>query len=285
MKRYIQYFFVAASALLLASCGKIAPSKAEVEAGFAAPTALPTLTISGDAVCDAVEGTVSVPVTVSGLPSNVEGFSVGLMTSRDPSFKESKYVPAENAADGTVTMVGTVTPNSTWYVKAVAASPTGGYVATEAISVAVPDVPLWVKAPGTYAAKVVSEAYDDEYENTIYVVADEEDPQHVVWIGGIEPYYASKGQTGEKLESNYVKATVDEKNGCLVVANGADIHYGGRSLAGLNDTSMEAATKYAPITFKMQKDGNLYRFEAFMTITPSGEPEDAYFGDVVYKAK
>lgn len=285
MKKYIQYFFVAATALLLASCAKIAPSKADVEAGFAAPTALPTLTISGNAVCDAAKGTVSVPVTVSGLPADVEGLSLGIVTSLDPAFGSSKFVPVENPADGSVTMQGTVTPNSTWYVKAVAASPTGGYSASEVITVAVPDVPLWVKVPGAYSATVVSEAYGDEYDNTIYVIADEEDPEHIVWIGGIEPYYASKGQTGESLESNYVQASIDEQNGCLVVANGADINYGGRFLAGLNDKSEATATKYAPITFKMQKDGSLYRFEAFYTMTPAGQPEDAYFGDVVYKAQ
>ncbi len=283
MKKYIQYFFVAAATLLLASCAKLAPSKAEVEAGFEAPETLPSLTI-GSAECDALNGIVNVSVTVSGLPANTENLSLGILTSMTPDFASSKFVAVENPTEGNVTMKGAVTANTTYYVKAVAASPKGGSVYSDVITVDVPDIPLWAKAPGTYTGTVVSEAYGDNYTNTIYVIADEEDPENVVWIGGIEPYYAGD-YPGKDLDLNYVKATVDEKNGCLVVALGEDVHLGGRVIAGLNAASMNDATSYAAVTFKMTASGDLFRAEAFQTITSSGSAEDSYAGNATYKRK
>lgn len=286
MKRYFNVLsVVAAASLLLASCSQLAPSKAEVEAGFTASTALPTLTISGTPVCDAINGLVSVNVTVDGMPADATGLELGILSSTEPSFKSSKYKATENPANGTITMEGIVTANSTYYVKAVAVSPTGGATYSEPVVVEVPDIPLYYKAPGIYVGSYASEAYGDEYDNTIYVVSDEEDPEHYVWIGGIEPYYADNGYTGEDFDLNYVLASVDEENGCLVVAVGADMHLGGRMIAGLNSDSMETASNYAPVTFKMTAKGDFYRYEAFRTLKSNGSAEDSYAGDVTYKRK
>lgn len=286
MKRYFNILSVIATAsLLLASCSQLAPSKAEVEAGFSPLTPLPTLTIAGAPVCDALNGTVTVPVTVDGLSANAGVLEVGILSSTDPSFKSSKFKAVENPTSGTVNMVGAVTANTTYYLKAVAASPTGGTAYSDVITVDVPDIPLYAKAPGTYAGSFDSEAYGDSYDNTIYVISDSEDPVHVVWIGGIEPYYADAGLTGKTFESNYVQASVDEENGCLVVAVGADMHYGGRMIAGLNSDSMDTATNYAPVTFKMTSSGDLYRYEAFQTLKSDASPEDSYEGNVTYKRK
>lgn len=283
MKKNIQYLSVAAVAVLFASCNKLTPSKADVEAGFAKPDALPTLTISG-AECDALNGIVNVTVTVSGLPADKENLSLGILTSSTADFSSSKFIKVENPAEGTVAMKGAVTANSTYYVKAVAASPKGGSSYSNVITVDVPDIPLYAKAPGTYVGTVVSEAYGDEYSNTIYVIADPDDPQHTVYIAGVEPYYADD-YPGKDLDLNFVKATVDEESGCLVVALGEDMHLGGRAMAGLNAASMNDATNYAPVTFKMTASGDLFRAEAFRTIKSDGSAEDSYAGNTTYKRK
>lgn len=286
MKRYFNILSVIATAsLLLASCSQLAPSKADVEAGFSPLTPLPTLTIAGAPVCDALNGTVTVPVTVDGLSANAGVLEVGILSSTDPSFKSSKFKAVENPTSGTVNMVGAVTANTTYYIKAVASSPTGGTAYSDVITVDVPDIPLYAKAPGTYTGPVVSDAYGDDYTSTIYIVSDDEEPTKYVWIGGIEPYYAANGLTGKTFESNYVKASVDEENGCLVVALGADMHYGGRMIAGLDSDHMETATNYAPLTFAMTKTGDLYRANAFMTLKSNGDAEDCYAGGVTYKRK
>lgn len=283
MKKYIQYLSVAAVAVLFASCNKLTPSKAEVEAGFAKPDALPTLTIGG-AECDALNGIVNVVVTVSGLPADKENLSLGILTSSTADFSSSKFIAVETPAEGTMIMKGAVTANSTYYVKAVAASPKGGASYSDVITVNVPDIPLYAKAPGTYVGTVVSEAYGDEYSNTIYVIADPDDPQHTVYIAGVEPYYADD-YPGKDLDLNFVKATVDEESGCLVVALGEDMHLGGRAMAGLNAASMNDATNYAPVTFKMTASGDLFRAEAFRTIKSDGSAEDSYAGNTTYKRK
>ena len=283
MKKYIKYLSVAAVTVLFASCNKLTPGKTEVEAGFAKPEALPTLTI-GDAECDAINGIVNVSVTVSGLPADKENLSLGILTSLTEDFSTNKFIKVENPTEGNVTMQGAITANATYYVKAVAASPKGGASYSNVITVNVPDIPLWAKAPGIYVGTVVSEAYGDKYENTIYVVSDEDDPEHIVWIGGIEAYYANGDYPGKDFDLNYVKATVNEENGCLIVALGEDLHLGGRSVVGLNASSMKEATNYGPISFKMTSTGDLFRAEAFQTIH-SNEAEDSYAGNTTYKRK
>ena len=271
MKRYFNILSVIATAsLLFASCSQLAPSKAEVEAGFSPLTPLPTLTIAGAPVCDALNGTVTVPVTVDGLSANAGVLEVGILSSTDPSFKSSKFKAVENPTSGTVNMVGAVTANTTYYIKAVASSPTGGTAYSDVITVDVPDIPLYAKAPGTYSGTVVS---------------DDEEPTKYVWIGGIEPYWAGEGAPGKDFDYNYVLASVDEENGCLVVAVGADLHLSGRMIAGLNSDHMSTATNYAPLTFAMTKSGDLYRANAFMTLMSNGDAEDCYAGGVTYKRK
>lgn len=284
MKR-LAYIPVLAAALLFASCAKIAPSKAEVEAGFSAPTALPTLSISPNVECDAINGTISVPVTVSGLPADLTDFSLGLLTCAKPDFANTKFVPVANPADGSIVMKGSVTANATYYVKAVAASLTGGTVYSDVITVDVPDIPLYYKVPGTYSGKVISDAYGDEYDNVLVITPDEEDPEHYCIISGIEPYYYGKGHSKEKDGTNWVIATINEEKNCLVVPLGADINYGGRSLLGFDAPHAADAENYAAITFKMLASGDLYQLEGFYTLDDEGSPEDMYAGDVTFKRK
>lgn len=285
MKRYFKTLsIISAVVMLFASCQKLAPSKAQVEAGFTAPTAVPTLSI-GNVECDAINGIVNVNVTVSGLPANKDGLSVGILSSLSPDFLDSKFVEAADLSDGNVVMKGAVTANSTYYVKAIASSPTGGSSSSSVVTVEVPDIPLYYKAPGVYVGTVDSEAYGDSYTSTIYIVADEDDPEHIMWIGGIEPYWADNGYTGQNFDLNYVMATVDEEKGCLVVALGEDAHLGGRVIAGLNAASMDDATSYAPVTFKMTATGDFFRAEAFQTVMSDGSAEDSYAGNTTYKRK
>ena len=286
MKKHNIFLSVALAALTLVSCGKLAPSKAEVEAGFDAPISLPSLTIANPEA-DAAHGVVKVSVTVSGVPSDASDIVLGVMTSMDPTFATSKFVAADNVADGTFTMQGTVTPNSTYYVKAVASSIKGGSSYSEVLPVAVPKAPLWVQVPGTYVGHVVSDAYasEDYDNNVITVIPDEKDPEHYVWIAGIEPYWAvEKNYTGEELDHNYVRASIDEKNECLIVAVGADIHLGNRTIRGLDAPSMETASKYVPLVFQLKAGGNLYRANGFQTFA-GDELEDIWKGDVTYVAQ
>lgn len=283
MKRYFKILsIISAVVMLFAACQKLAPSKAQVEAGFTAPTAVPTLTI-GNVECDAINGLVNVTVTVSGLPADKTGLSMGILTSTTPDFATTRFVEVENPVDGNVIMQGAVTANATYYVKAIATSLTGGASTSSVVTVDVPDIPLYYKAPGVYTGTVDSEAYGDSYVSTLYIVADEDDPQHIMWIGGIEPYYADNGYTGKNFDFNFVKATVDEEKGCLVVAVGEDVHLGGRSIAGLNAASMDDATAYAPLTFEMTASGDFFRAGGFQTLTSSGSAEDSYAGNTTYK--
>lgn len=280
MKRYIQLLSVLAlSVATLASCSKLAPSKAEVEAGFDAAAALPTLAISGAAECDAINGVVTVPVTVSGLPADLTDLSLGLLSSTDPTFASSKFVAVENPANGTVSMNGAVTANTTYYVKAVAASPKGGTAYSEVITVDVPDIPLYYKVPGAYSGTIVSDAYGDVYNNTLTITSDEEDPENYCYISGIEPYYTGKGI------ANKVQAQIDEASNSLIIPMGADINYNGKYLVGLNAAHMDDASGYAAITFKMTASGDLYLVNGFFTFDASDEAEDAYGGDVTFKRK
>lgn len=142
MKKYISYLPIAAFAavlLFLASCDKLAPGKAEVEASFDAPAALPELSLSGNVVCNAPKGIAIATVTISDLPEDLTGLSIGMLSSTSPDFGSSKFVPCDNPTEGTVKMNASVVANSTYYLKAVAASPAGGASYSEVVKVDVPD--------------------------------------------------------------------------------------------------------------------------------------------------
>lgn len=282
MKIHIKYLSVALAALAFISCDKLAPSKAEVESNFTAPKELPSLTIGG-AVADAVHKVVNVSVTVSGMPADASDIELGVLTSLDPAFASSRFVAAKEVADGTFIMQGAVTPDASFYVKAVATSLKSGAVYSDVIKVDVPKVPFWAQLPGSYVGHVESEFNDSQkYDNTLIVVGDEKDPEHYVWVANIEPYWASDGEhSGETLEFNYVRASIDEKNRCLVIAVGADIHLGGRIVRGVDAVSIYDAEYYEPIVFEVLKDGSLYRKNAYTTYA-GGDLENSWLGDVTY---
>ena len=282
MKTYIKYLSVALAALAFVSCDKLAPSKSEVESTFSSPEALPTLTI-GNAVADAVHKAVNVSVTVSGMPADASNIILGVMTSLDPTFASSRFVAAKEVADGTFTMQGAVSPDATYYVKAVATSLKSGASYSDVIKVDVPKVPFWAQLPGSYVGHVESDVFDGfVYDNTLIVTGDEKDPEHFVWIANIDPYWANdKGKTGETLECNYVRASIDEKNRSLVVDLFADIHLDGRTVCGLDASSYSEATEYAPLVFKVQPDGSLLCVGAYMTINGNAG-ENCWGGDVTY---
>jgi hypothetical protein len=282
MKIHIKYFSVVLAALAFVSCDKLAPGKAEVESNFATPKVLPSLTI-GEAVADAAHKVVNVSVTVSGMPADASDIELGVLTSLDPAFASSRFVAAKEVADGTFIMQGAVTPDATYYVMAVATSLESGASYSDVIEVAVPKVPFWAQLPGSYVGHVESELEDSQkYDNTLIVVADEKDPEHYVWIADIEPYWAyDGGHSGETLEFNYVRASVDEANKCLVIADRADIHLGGRIVRGVDAVSIYDAEYYAPIVFEVLKDGSLYRKNAYTTYA-GGDLENSWGGDVTY---
>jgi hypothetical protein len=282
MKIHIKYFPVVLAALAFASCDKLAPGKAEVESNFATPKVLPSLTI-GEAVADAAHKVVNVSVTVSGMPADASDIELGVLTSLDPAFASSRFVAAKEVADGTFIMQGAVTPDATYYVMAVATSLESGASYSDVIEVAVPKVPFWAQLPGSYVGHVESELNDGQaYDNTIIVTSDEKDPEHYVWIANIEPYWANdKGKTGETLEYNYVRASIDEKNKCLVVGFDADIHLGGRTVRGLDAASIDDAEYFVPLEIRVLKDGGLYFEFAYVTMA-GGALENSWAGGVTY---
>ena len=282
MKTHIKFLSVSLAVLAFASCDKLAPSKAEVEATFSSSEVLPTLTI-GNLVLEPSHKIVNASVTVSGVPSDASDIVLGVMTSLDPTFSAGKFMAVENVVDGTFTMKGAVSPDATYYVKAVAASLKSGASYSDVIKIDVPKVPFWAQLPGTYVGHVESELNDGQaYDNTIIVTSDEKDPEHYVWIANIEPYWANdKGKTGETLEYNYVRASIDEKNKCLVVGFDADIHLGGRTVRGLDAASIDDAEYFVPLEIRVLKDGGLYFEFAYVTMA-GGALENAWAGGVTY---
>ena len=281
MNNNIKYLFLATT-LFFASCAKLAPSKDEVEAGFDAPVKLPTLSISDKVECDAMNGVATTTVTISGLPANTYGLTIGMLSSLTEDFASCKFVPMENISEGTVQMKASIMANRTYYLKAVAASPKGGSSYSEVVSVSVPDIPFWAKIAGTYAGTVVSEAYGDEYDNVLVVSLSEEDPEHYCYISGIEPYYYSNGCSLEENGLNWVMAEIDEESNCLIVEVGADLHLNGVSLYGWDAAYLDDVTAFAPITFALTDDGDLFQAGGFYSVDDEGAAEDAYAGNVTY---
>ena len=93
MKKIIFNIPAVLLALLALSCTK-APDKHEVEAGFTPAVGLPQVTISKSNIeIDEYSGEVTVDVVVSGIKSLKKKLEIGLMSSTDFDFYQSKAVP------------------------------------------------------------------------------------------------------------------------------------------------------------------------------------------------
>ena len=290
MKNIFKYLPLVA-VIALASCAKEAPSKSSVESGFDKFTGtLPTVAISGNVDCNAIEGYATVLVTYSGITTSLDSLSVGVLSDTDPTFRTASFTKYESAADGTVSLKAKVSPNKTFYIRGVVAC-TAGTSYSDVIEVKVPDIPFYLKVPGQYAATVTSAANGAEYNNTLTVVANSSDPENKCYIFGIEPYWFGEGYGSDVTRAlNVCEATIDAETKTLTIENQSSIHLGTRVINGVDATDLASAKYYADVVFKMTDDDNgLYRANAFITVVVSesgeGENENAYLGDVTYVRK
>lgn len=275
MKNILKISSVLAAALMIASCGKMAPSKSAVEAGFEAAAVLPTLQVNASSVSyDYLNSMAIVEVTVSGMS---EGVEVGLVSSKTEDFASTYYVQAENAADGKITAKAKISPSSEWYVVATASDNASGSSYSEVIKIDVPTFPFWASIAGTYKGTVESLAYGDSYTSTVSVVLDSEDPENKCYILGFEPYYADGGYPNTQSQFNYLECVIDNENNCIIAPYGSDMNLGGRWMHSFTEKGACNGV------FTFSKDYNsMVRAWEFYTVKPDGKVED-YYAASIYK--
>lgn len=264
-------------AFAMASCTKDYPSKSEVEASFDKITAtLPTLSVdASNVVYDYLSSTATVKVTISGL-TDLDSLSVGLLSSKDETMTNTKFSAIQNPADGTVEVSAQITGETTWYLKAAAAS-TIGTAYSETVKIDVPAFPFWANIGGLYKGTVTSVAYGDEYDSVLRVVLDSEDPENKCYILGFEPYYASKGYPNTQNQFNFLECTIDNENKCIIAPYGSDMNLGGRWMHSFT------ADGACHGIFTFSKDySSMIRAWEFYTVKPNGSAED-YYSTSTYK--
>ena len=195
MKNTLKYIFAFAMGLAALSCTK-ALDKADVEAGFADKTPVPTVSEITVGEIVPVEKSATVTVTFSGFTAETPGLELGFLVSLDPTFKSSKAIlvtPEELDANGTVTMKLPVTIASKNYVKATASSVSGtNFSALTEIDV--PSIPWYQAMATSYTGDAWS--YWDETEcswagHTIDVAADGEN--NTITLTNFDALATSKG--------------------------------------------------------------------------------------------
>ena len=178
---------------MIASCGKMAPSKSAVEAGFEKdPVAVPSVSANAStSKVDLFACSVVVDVTLSGVTS-AEGVGAGVIYSEDPNFASSKSVAIESIADGTTSVYLPVSGERTYYFRAYANNSTES-VYSEAFSVDVPKIPFYAEVVGSYATSESLIDYFDRkfvFSTKITLV---EDSTEQVYIENLFPYISSAG--------------------------------------------------------------------------------------------
>ena len=281
---------VAVASFALVSCNKEAPSKAEVESGFKTLSGkLPTLSLGSDVNCDPLNGIATLSLTITGFDASLDSLSIGILSSTEEDFSTNKFTALENPAEGVLSATAAVLANKTYYFKAVAAS-TLGTTYSDVVTAEVPDIPFWAKVPGTYVGTLVSEAYDDKYENSVMtIIANEEDKENSCFVQHLEPYYYSK--YGKYGYPNYffAEAAIDNDKKTISIPAGSLYHYGTIILVGLDSPSASTATAYAPIVLSSVDDETLVMENGFQPLSQDEDgnyaAEDSYAGGVTWKLK
>lgn len=294
MKNILQYSSLLLCCLALASCVKDAPSKSEVGPSFKKyDGALPTVSINATPKeINAIAGYAAVEVTFTGLYDDLSALSVGVLSGTDPTFKNAFFTPAGKDAsgkfvDGTFIINARVLPGRTCYIRGVAASNEGTSF-SEVMTVAVPDIPFYLKALGTYTSTLYSNAGKEDIECTITIVRDEKDPENSCFVADIEPYWAGEGYTYKASNGalNYCQATIDNDANTITIADGADIHLAGRTIRGFDSAKYVDAEYHAPVVFRLAENGSdLALDNGFMTMKSDGQGEDAYDASVTFTKK
>ncbi len=277
MKNTIKYIFVVAVALAMGACTKEAPSKAEVEAGFdKGSAALPTVSLGSDVAVDPLAGTAEVQLTISGLTSGLDSLSVGVLSATDPTFKSSYFTKVDNPGDGTVKVFAKVSPNSTWYVRGVAAC-TAGTAYSDLLTVSVPDIPFWQKVPGTFTGKATSYFDGTEYTFNFTIVTDPDDQENSVVINNLDPYFASNGFTAER-GYNIFKGKIDEEKNRIVVPIGQSVGYQDVCLNAFDNASPDAAEYYDDLYLQFSPDCLTITFACAFGMDSEGGWHEMYNG-------
>lgn len=294
MNNILKYSSLLLCCLALASCVKDAPSKSEVESSFKKYDGeLPTVSIKATPKeINAIDGYVAVEVTFTGLYDDLSALSVGVLSDTDPTFKSAFFTPAGKDAsgkfvDGTFTINARVLPNRTFYIRGVAASNEGTSY-SEVMTVAVPDIPFYLKVLGTYTSTLYSNAGKEDLSCSITIIRDENDPENSCFVADIEPYWAGEGYTYKATNGalNYCQATIDNDANTITIADGADIHFAGRIIRGFDSAKFADSKYYAPVVFRLAENGSdLALDNGFMTITSDGQAEDAYDAGVTFTKK
>lgn len=286
MKKTYTSIILACATLFAVSCNKTlscadyTPAKPEVEKHFDPKGPVPTAVLNGETfTTDGVKATVS--ATFSGVTEDMEELSLGVIASTDPTFLTSTFVAADQLADGTFSFELPVSANKKMYFKAVAANNSGSCY-SETFEYQIPDVAFHLKAPGTYAAKVVSAAYGDEYTSTITVLFPDETDHTKCVVANLEPYYFGKGNVYPNF--NWCAAVADGDKGTITIKIGTSMHLGSFLCVGLNAKAYADATATTDVVFTLTESGNLYRERAFGPYGSDGF-DDVYEGDVTYIRK
>jgi hypothetical protein len=145
-----------------------------------------------------------------------------------------------------------------------------------------------------YSGKMVSEATGDEYEATIGLVWDENDPT-LVTVCNLDPFFATNGLTVD-AGFNYVQAyylvednmiAIPFESSLNVTLN--DPNYGlmDFSVGALDAASLEAAQNYDHAYFQLSEDKSTITIAKVLCtlLTLNGEPQgiyDAYRGGMVF---
>lgn len=266
-----------AAAIALASCTKDAPSKSEVEAGFAKYDGpMPTVTISDKAESDPMAGKATVEVTFTGLSNELKGLSFGVLSDTDPTFADAKFTKLVDLADGTVKVDAKVSAGKTNYIRGVVAFE-GGTVFSDVLEVAVADVPFYTKIPGKYTGEIYSYGTEEDITVTWTIVADTADPEHKCRIYGIEPYYYSKGygkDTNKKLNS--VEGVIDPEARTITIKDRSYISLSTSTddyfVRGVDAPKVSDAEYYADLVLQLDADCLSFNLvNGFQTITISVE--------------
>lgn len=288
MKKTYTSIILACATLFAVSCNKTlscadyTPAKPEVEKHFDPKGPVPTAVLNGETfTTDGVKATVS--ATFSGVTEDMEELSLGVIASTDPTFLTSTFVAADQLADGTFSFELPVSANKKMYFKAVAANNSGSCY-SETFEYQIPDVAFHLKAAGTYAAKVLSGKYGDEYTSTITVLFPDETDHTKCVVANLEPYYFSDGYVYP--DYNWCAAVADGDKNTITIKFPTSYHLGAFACCGFDASSYGDAEKYTDLVFTLTESGNLYREQAYATVNAnSGALDDAYEGDVTYIKK
>jgi hypothetical protein len=180
---------------LLSGCHEAALVKSEVEDGFNWNSSnAPTITIGQPSGLTAKSVTLSASLSGVSDPSSI--IDLGFMYSTESQFASSTIRTFACEYSETISATIPLNPNSTYYIKAIAATK-DGYAASETVTVITPDVPLVEKLDGSiYGKKNVYDYWEDDawdIEITIKEVG-----ENTFHLCNFDPYFYDNGFTYDK---------------------------------------------------------------------------------------